>query len=65
MENNKRNWEVICQRNGFKYVIFVNCTEDRLRKYMETEIPEATHYTGARDTEIEAARCLGLPIYLY
>ena len=61
----KRNWMIICERHGFKYTIFVNATEERLRKYMETELPEATHYVGARDTDIEAARFLGLPIYLY
>ena len=61
----KRNWMVTCERHGFRYVIFVNCTEERLRGYMETELPEAVRYVGARDTDVEAARTLGLPIYLY
>ena len=61
----KRTWIINCSRYGFKYVIFVNSTEDRLHKYMETELPEATCYSGATDAEIEAARKLGLPIYLY
>ena len=61
----KRNWMVTCERYGFRYVVFVNCTEDRLRGYMETELPEAIRYTGATDAEVEAARLLRLPIYLY
>lgn len=61
----KRTWIVNCQRYGFKYVIFVNATEARLHKYMETELCEATSYSGATDAEIEAARKLGLPVYLY
>ena len=61
----KRNWMVICERHGFRYVIFVNATEERLRKYMETELPEAKSYTGATDQEVEAARTLHLPVYLY
>lgn len=61
----KRNWMVTCERNGFRYKIFVNATEERLQKYISTELPEATRYTGATDNEIEAARLLKLPIYLY
>ena len=61
----KRNWLVTCERHGFRYVVLVNCTEERLRGYMETELPEAVRYVGARDTDVEAARTLGLPIYLY
>jgi len=61
----KRNWIINCQRNGFKYVVFVNATEERLRKYMASELPEAVSYSGARESEVEAARTLGLPIYLY
>lgn len=61
----KRTWMVTCERNGFVYKVFVNATEDRLHKYMETELPDATKYTGATDAEVEAARLLKLPIYLY
>jgi len=61
----KRNWMVTCERNGFRYKIFVNATEERLQKYMESELPEAKSYCGATDSEIEAARLLKLPIYLY
>ena len=61
----KRTWMITCERFGFVYKVFVNATEERLRKYMESELPEAKGYTGATDTEIEAARALRLPIYLY
>lgn len=61
----KRNWKISCQEHGFKFVIFVNATENRLRSYIETEIPSVISYTGATDKEIEAARELQLPIYLY
>ena len=61
----KRNWVITCERYGFRYTIFVNATEERLHKYMETELPEARCYSGATDQEIEAARILHLPIYLY
>ena len=61
----KLTWMVTCERYGFRYTIFVNATEDRLRKYMESELPEAVSYTGATDKEVEAARLLKLPVYLY
>lgn len=61
----KMNWIVTCERHGFRYVVLVNSTEERLREYMETELPEAISYTGATDAEVEAARLLRLPIYLY
>lgn len=61
----KRNWMVTCERYGFTYKVFINATEERLHKYVETELPEAKSYTGATDAEIEAARILHLPIYLY
>ena len=61
----KRNWMINCERHGFRYTIFVNATEERLRKYMETELPEAVSYSGATEKEIEAARTLHLPVYLY
>jgi hypothetical protein len=32
---------------------------------MDSELPEAVKYTGATDAEIEAARLLQLPVYLY
>lgn len=61
----KMNWMVTCERHGFRYVVFVNSTEERLRGYMKTELPEAISYTGATEAEVEAARLLRLPIYLY
>lgn len=60
-----RVWMVTCERFGFTYKVFVNTTEERLRDYMETELPEAVKYTGATDAEVEAARLLKMPIYLY
>ena len=61
----KRNWMVTCEHFGFRYVVFVNSTEERLHDYMKTELPDAKNYTGATEQEIEAARTLHLPIYLY
>ena len=61
----KRTWIIKCERNGFRYKVFVNATEERLHKYLETELPEAKSYTGATEQEPEAARTLHLPVYLY
>ena len=61
----KRTWMITCERYGFRYKVFVNATEDRLQKYMASVLPEAVKYTGATDAEIEAARLLQLPVYLY
>ena len=61
----KRNWIITCEKYGFTYKVFVNATEERLNKYMETELPDAKRYSGATDQEVEAARVLHLPIYLY
>ena len=61
----KRTWIIKCERNGFRYTVFVNSTEERLHKYLESELPEAKSYTGATEQELEAARILHLPVYLY
>ena len=61
----KRTWIIKCERNGFRYTVFVNATEERLHKYLETELPEAKSYTGATEQDLEAARTLHLPVYLY
>ena len=61
----KRTWMITCEKFGFTYKIFLNATDERLHKYIATELPEAVKYTGATDKEIEAARMLGLPVYLY
>lgn len=60
-----RVWMVNCNRNGFKYVILVETTEDRLHGYIKTELPDATSYSGASEAEVKSAKTLGMPIYLY
>lgn len=63
MEN--RVWIITCENRGFTYKILLNTTEERLHDYMKTELPEAKSYSGASDAEVEAARTLRMPIYLY
>jgi hypothetical protein len=43
----------------------VRTTEEKLRGWMETELPEAVSYRGATEAEELAAKVLGLPIYCY
>lgn len=61
----ERVWKIKCARNGFTYCIMIRTTEEKLRGYMETELPEATSYRGATEEEGQAAKVLGLPIYCY
>lgn len=61
----ERIWKIKCSRNGFTYCIMVRTTEEKLRGYMKTEVPEAVSYSGATGEEELAARVLKLPIYYY
>lgn len=61
----ERIWKVKCSRNGFTYCILIRTTEERLQKYMLTELPEAVSYSGATEAEELAAKVLKLPIYCY
>lgn len=61
----ERVWNIKCSRNGFTYYIMVRTTEEKLRRYMETELPEAISYCEASEEEELAAKVLKLPIYCY
>lgn len=61
----ERVWNIKYSRNGFTYYIMVRTTEEKLRRYMETELPEAISYCGASEEEELAAKVLKLPIYCY
>lgn len=61
----ERVWKVKCSRNGFIYCVMVRTTEEKLRGWMETELPEAVSYCGATVGEELAAKVLGLPVYCY
>lgn len=61
----ERVWKIKCSRNGFTYCVMVRTVEDKLKGYMETELPEAISYRGATEAEELAAKVLGLPIYCY
>ena len=61
----ERVWKVKCSRNGFTFCVMVWNTEEKLRRWMETELPEAVSYRGATEKEEQAAKVLGLPIYCY
>lgn len=61
----ERVWKVKCSRNGFTYCVMVRTTEEKLRGWMETELPEAVSYRGATEAEELDAKVLGLPIYCY
>lgn len=62
----ERVWKIKCARNGFTYCIMIRTTEEKLRRWMETELPGAVSYRGASEEEEEqAAKVLGLSIYCY
>ena len=61
----ERVWKIKCARNGFTYCIMIRTTEEKLRRWMETELPEAVFYSGATEAEELAAKVLGLPVYCY
>lgn len=58
-------WLVSGMKNGFVWKVLIRTTEEKLHKYMETELPTATSYTGATEKEVNAANLLGMPIYCY
>lgn len=61
----ERVWMVMIEVNHFSSKIFVRATEERLRKYIDSELPDWKGYRGATDEEVEAAKLLRLPIYCY
>ena len=61
----ERIWKVKCYRNGFTYYVMVRTMEEKLRGYMETELPETVSYSGATEEEELAAKVLGLSVYCY
>ena len=70
----KKVWKVIFYRNGFKLAILIEATEVKLNDYLETELPADKdgrgepfweEYAAASESEIAAAKTLGLPIYIY
>ncbi len=61
----RRNWIYWFIMNGFKMTVIINGTEDEMRAYLpEINSKGDGHYSGATEKEVEAARALGLPIYL-
>jgi hypothetical protein len=61
----KRNWIYWFMLNGFKVTVIINGTEDEMRAYIPEINPKANgRYSGATDKEVEAAKALGLPVYL-
>lgn len=61
----KRNWIYWFMMNGFKMTVIINGTEDEMRDYLSEVNPNGNgKYSGATDSEVEAAKKLGLPIYL-
>ena len=64
-EEGRRVWVITCQKDGFTYKVFLETIEEKLNSYIMTELPGAVSYSGATDKEVEAARTLHLPIYLY
>ena len=59
----ERVWKIKCTRNGFTYCVMIRTTEEKLRRWMETELPEAVSYCGATEAGELAAKVLGIPIY--
>jgi hypothetical protein len=61
----KRNWIYWFMMNGFKMTVIINGTEDEMRAYLPEINPKQNgKYSGATDAEVEAAKKLGLPVYL-
>ena len=61
----RRIWIVTTKRNGFMFKVLIRATEEKLREYIASELPEAVRYTGASQEEVSAAEDLGLLIYCY
>ena len=61
---NEHVWIVTVDLNGFTVKVLVSTLEHELRGYLNSELPGWTGYIGATESEIAAARSLGLPIYM-
>lgn len=64
----KRYWVIRGTKNGFEMKLFLFGTEDELAPYLNTEVDghvfDNYWYSGATDKEVEAAKALGLKIYM-
>lgn len=62
----RRVWHIKVFKDGFKFPLFLETTEDHIREYMESELPNCSYrYSGATDEEIDNAKKLRLAIYMY
>lgn len=61
-----RIWKVTCEKEGFKFLIFIEATEAELVSYMSMELSSYTYktYSGATEEEVAAAKLLGMHIYI-
>ena len=62
----KRVWHIKIFRDGFKFSFFLETSEEHIREYMESELPDFSYrYSGATEEEIDSAKKLRLAIYMY
>lgn len=60
----ERVWKVIYYNRRFEQVILVEGTEDEVHDYLESEFGFMGRYHALTDDEIQAAKKIGMKIYL-
>lgn len=59
-----RAWLITVKKNGFTFKVLVSGTEQDMRNYIDSELPDWKNYVGASENDIKAAQMLDMPIYL-
>ena len=57
-------WQVWYEKNGFKYFILCQGTEQEVREYLESEMGYMGRYSGMTETEVDMTKKLGCKIYI-
>ena len=60
----KRYWLIQLMTNGFESMMLLYGTEEELRNYLDSELPNGYRYHGVTDEEVETLKKFGMKAYL-
>ena len=60
-----KTYIVTCENHGLQQRVFINCNESRAMECIAMAAPTARWFQEASDSDMQAARLLHLPVYMY